>query len=61
VDPRKQSAADIDALIGQRIKGPMSYWDGQTHQHAFHLPKHIRAAIDAQTRVVTDAHPLIVT
>jgi hypothetical protein len=23
----------------------MGYWDGQTHQHAFHLPKHIRAAI----------------
>ena len=61
VDPRKQTAADIDALIGQRIKGPMGYWDGQTHQHAFHLPRHIRAAIDAQTRVVTDAHPLIVT
>ena len=61
VDPRKQTVEDVDRLIGQRIKGTMGYWDGQTHQHAFHLPKHIRAAIDAQTRVVTDAHPLIVT
>jgi spermidine synthase len=47
--------------VAERIKGPLAYWDGQTHQHAFNLPKHIRAAIGAQTRVVTDAHPLIVT
>jgi len=25
------------------------------------VPRHIRAAIDAQARVVTDANPLIVT
>jgi len=61
VDPLRQDAATVDRLISERIKGPMTYWDGQTHQHAFHLPRHIRAAIDAQTRVVTDAHPLIVT
>jgi spermidine synthase len=61
VDPVQQNAAAIDRLIADRVKGSMGYWDGQTHQHAFHLPKHIRAAIEAQTRVVTDAHPLIVT
>jgi spermidine synthase len=61
IDPCKQDVATIDRLIGERIKGPMGYWDGQTHQHAFHLPRHIRAAIEAQTRVVTDANPLIVT
>ncbi len=61
VDPLRQDAATVDRLISERIKGPMTYWDGQTHQHAFHLPRHIRAAIAAQTRVVTDAHPLIVT
>jgi len=61
VDPRRQTAADVDRLVGQRVKGTLGYWDGQTHQHAFHLPKHVRAAIDRQTRIVTDAHPLIVT
>jgi spermidine synthase len=61
VDPVRQDVATVDRLIAERVKGPMGYWDGQTHQHAFHLPKHIRAAIDAQTRVVTDANPLIVT
>jgi len=61
VDPHRQDVATVDRLIADRVKGPMGYWDGQTHQHAFNLPKHIRAAIGAQTRVVTDAHPLIVT
>jgi spermidine synthase len=61
VDPMKQDRAAVDRLIADRIKGPLAYWDGYTHQHSFNLPKHIRAAIDAQTRVVTDAHPLIVT
>jgi spermidine synthase len=63
VDPRRQDGAVIDRLIADRIsdKATLGYWDGQTHQHAFNLPKHIRAALDTQTRVVTDAHPLIVT
>jgi spermidine synthase len=61
VDPYRQDVATVDRLIADRVKGTMGYWDGQTHQHAFNLPKHIRAAIGAQTRVVTDAHPLIVT
>ena len=61
VDPRKQTVEAIDTLVADRIKGPLAYWDGQTHQHSFGLPRFIRSQIDAQTRVVTDAHPLIVT
>ncbi|HUF92710.1 MAG TPA: polyamine aminopropyltransferase [Candidatus Limnocylindria bacterium] len=61
VDPRRQTMEAVDKLVAERIKGPLAYWDGQTHQHSFGLPRFIRAQIDAQTRVVTDAHPLIVT
>jgi spermidine synthase len=61
IDPMRQDVAAVDRLIAERVKGPLAYWDGQTHLHAFNLPKHIRAAVQAQTRVVTDAHPLIVT
>jgi spermidine synthase len=60
-DPRAQSAAEVDRRIADRVVGALAYWDGQTHQHAFHLPRFIRVAIDAQTRVVTDARPLIVS
>jgi spermidine synthase len=61
IDPRQQSVEAVNRLIGERVKAPLGYWDGLTHQHAFALPKFLRKAIDAQTRVVTDANPLIVT
>ena len=60
VDPKDFDAA-IDRLIAERVGGTLAYWDGQTHLHAFSLPKFLRRAIDAQTRIVTDAHPLIVS
>lgn len=61
VDPRQQTVEMVDKLVAERIKGSLAYWDGQAHQHSFGLPKFIRTQIDAQTRVVTDSHPLIVT
>jgi spermidine synthase len=61
VDPRGLTPAAVDRLIGERLGGPLGHWDGLTHQHCFALPKYIRTAIDAQTRVSTDANPLIVT
>jgi spermidine synthase len=60
IDPRRQDVAAIDRLIADRVKGNLEYWDGQTHQHAFALPKHIRKAVELETRVATDKHPLIV-
>jgi spermidine synthase len=62
VDPLTQSADTVDRIIADRLPGVrLGYWDGVTHQHVYSLPRHIRAAIDAQTRVVTDANPLIVS
>ena len=60
VDPRRQDAAAVDRLIAERVHGSLGYWDGVTHQHSFALPKFIRQAIAAQTRVSTDVNPLIV-
>lgn len=59
VDQRRLTADAVDKLIGERVSGQLDYWDGATHQHAFSLPKFIRKAIDAQTRIATDANPLI--
>ncbi len=59
VDPRRLDAPAVDRLVAERVKGPLDYWDGTTHQHAFSLPKFIRKAVEAQTRIVTDANPLI--
>jgi spermidine synthase len=60
-DPRAQGPEAIDRLIAERVAGTLAYWDGQTHQHAFSLPKFLRRAIEAETRIVTDANPLIVS
>jgi spermidine synthase len=61
VDPTTLAPAAVDRLIAERATGPLSHWDGITHQHCFALPRYIRLAIDAQTRVSTDANPLIVS
>jgi spermidine synthase len=60
IDPRRQDAPSIDRLIAERVKGDLAYWDGLTHQHAFALPRHLRRAIDSETRIATDARPLVV-
>jgi spermidine synthase len=59
VDPAREGVPAVDKLIAERVKGSLEYWDGVTHQHAFSLPKFIRKAVAKQTRIVTDAHPLI--
>jgi len=61
VDPRGLAVAAVDRLIAERVPGGLAHWDGITQQHCLALPKYIRLAIDAQTRVSTDANPLIVT
>jgi spermidine synthase len=61
VDPRRITPAEVDDAIAKRLRKPLRYWDGVTHQHSFALPRFIRDAVAAETRVVTDAEPLIVT
>jgi spermidine synthase len=57
--PLAQDALTIDRLVAERVRGSLAYWDGVTHQHSFALPRHLRAAIAAETRVSTDAQPLV--
>ena len=61
VDPRQIEPPAVDDAIARRLKKPLRYWDGLTHQHSFALPRFIREAVAVETRVVTDAEPLIVS
>ncbi len=62
IDPRKQTAAEVDTRIAERMDPKrLGYWDGQAHLHSFNLPKFLREAIAKNDRVITDANPLIVT
>jgi spermidine synthase len=49
---------EIDRVIRERIQGPLRYYDGETHAMMFALPKHVRKALAAETRVIEDNHPL---
>src|SRR6267142_1455258 len=61
-DPRKQTPADIDRLIAERLDPKqLGYWDGNAHLHCFSLPKFLRESIEKNDRVITDKNPLIVT
>ncbi len=59
-DPRSLTSTEVDRLIAERVHGDLSYWDGETHVHAFSLPRHLRRALERQGRVITDANPLLV-
>ena len=62
VDPRRQTAAEVDRLIAARLNpDDLGYWDGQAHLHSFCLPKFLRRSIESNTRVITDSNPLIVS
>jgi spermidine synthase len=57
-DPRHLTPADVDKLVTDRIVADLRYYDGITHQAIFMLPKHIRARLASETRIIEDNHPL---
>ncbi len=62
IDPRRQTAAEIDQLIAERMNpDDLGYWNGAAHLHSFNLPKFLTQALDQNTRVITDKNPLIVS
>ena len=60
-DPRRLTPETVDQRLGERLTDRLGFYDGLAHQHMFSLPKNLRDALAASTRVVTDAEPLIVT
>jgi spermidine synthase len=58
IDPRKWSPRDVDDMIAKRIKGSPRFYDGIAHLGLFNLPKHVRTAMAAQTKIIEDNAPL---
>ena len=52
------STSEIDSRISARSLNNLKFYDGQSHQAMFSLPKHIRADLESQTRLITDNEPL---
>ncbi|MFC2010362.1 polyamine aminopropyltransferase [Chloroflexota bacterium] len=51
---------EIDARISARSLTHLKSYDGQTHRSMFSLPKHIRADLESQGRLITDDEPLYI-
>jgi spermidine synthase len=56
--PAAIGPAEIDRRIRERMRGPLRYYDGQTHAMSFRLPKHVREQLAAEERIIEDNHPL---
>lgn len=59
-NPANWDPAELDRRIASRIKGAMYYYDGATHRGMFALPKPLRQALERETWVITEQHPLYV-
>ncbi len=51
---------EVDDRIAKRLTQPLRYYDGQTHQRLFSLPKAVRENLRAQKRISTRSNPLSV-
>jgi spermidine synthase len=58
LDPSLLSPSQVDSLISERSLSGLKFYDGITHQGIFSLPRYIRDALAAQTRLITDSEPL---
>ncbi|MFP3974796.1 MAG: polyamine aminopropyltransferase [Chloroflexota bacterium] len=60
MDPRDLSPGEVDQRIASRVKGPLQFYDGHTHQGLFFIPKHLREAIEKETKIITEDSPVFV-
>jgi len=58
--PRDLTAKEVDRRLEQRGCGALRSYDGEGHLGLFSLPKHVRHALDQETRVITEDDPLVV-
>ena len=60
-DPAALTAEEVDRRVTQRVTAGLRHYDGTTHRGMFSVPKYLRAALDAEKRIITNANPLFVT
>jgi spermidine synthase len=58
--PFTLSPREVDACLAWQGVGGLRFYDGTAHQGLFNLPRFLRDALAAETRTITDEHPLFV-
>ena len=59
-DPTSLSAEEIDRRVARRLDSRLRFYDGITSRGIFSVPKYLREAVAAETRVITRSNPLFV-
>ena len=60
-DPQLMEPDEVDRLLLERGCSDLRFYDGETHQGVFRLPKYLRERLRQQRHIVTDAQPVFVT
>ena len=58
VDPKKLKRDEVNRILKERKVGKTRYYDGETHEGFFFLPKYMRDAFAANKTVIRDDKPL---
>ena len=53
-----RGAEEVDRLLAERLGRELDFYDGETHQSMFNLPKFLRAGIAEETRINLDEAPV---
>ena len=59
-DPLKLSVCEVDQRIAGRDISSLKYYDGETHQGVFAVPKDVRQAKAKERKIIEDGHPLFI-
>ena len=54
-------AEEVDRLLAERLGKELDFYDGETHQSMFNLPKFLRTGIANETRINLDEAPVFMT
>ncbi|BCU70423.1 polyamine aminopropyltransferase [Stygiolobus caldivivus] len=60
VNPSSIAGKQIDNLIRERIAGELKFYDGETHEMIFSIPKNIRSKLETEKKVSTEKEPVAV-
>jgi len=57
-DPKALKRDEVDRILKERGVSGLRYYDGETHESLFYLPKYMREGIEHMKTVIEDSKPL---
>ena len=58
MDPKALHRAQVDRILKERKVGRLKYYDGETHEGIFFVPKYIRDGLANKIEIIRDNKPL---